>query len=73
MDHCLRHKTGCVQQHLAVKQTGEPEYHCLWRHCNRIKRGAAPFPNALKLVKHVRDIHVLKHCGKIVKPDHRSK
>lgn len=73
LEHCITDSTGCVQKHLAVKQTGEPEYHCLWRHCSRIKRGAPPFPNSLRLIKHVRDVHIHKHCGKIVRPHERSR
>jgi len=73
LEHCLTDTTGCVQRHLAVKQTGEPEYHCLWRHCSRIKRGAPPFPNSLRLIKHVRDVHIHKHCGKIVRPHERNR
>ncbi|XP_063696880.1 protein polybromo-1 isoform X2 [Culicoides brevitarsis] len=72
LDHCITEKDGCLQRHL--NQTDEkPEFYCLWRSCVRFKRGAPPFPNSMRLLKHVRDIHVYKHMGKMVKPHDRNK
>lgn len=73
LDHLIEEKVGCVLTHLSTEESGEPEYLCLWRSCIRLKRNAPAFPNSIRLLKHVRDVHVYKHLGKIVKPDNRSK
>jgi len=51
----------------------EGEFQCSWKNCARIKKGVNPFPNLARLLKHVRDIHILKGNGRIIHPDMRSK
>lgn len=48
-------------------------YHCLWRNCIRAKRNQPPLPNIQRLVKHVREVHVVKAPGKIVQPQDRGR
>jgi protein polybromo-1 len=38
-----------------------------------VKKGVNPFPSLSRLLKHVRDIHVMKGNGRIIHPDMRSK
>jgi protein polybromo-1 len=74
----LEHATdsnGCVQRHfsqlIADKET--IVYHCLWRNCIRAKRNQPPLPNIQRLIKHVREVHVVKAPGKIVQPQDRGR
>lgn len=48
-------------------------YHCLWRNCIRARRNQPPLPNIQRLVKHVREVHVIKAPGKIVQPQDRGR
>ncbi|EDW84391.1 uncharacterized protein Dwil_GK13168 [Drosophila willistoni] len=60
-EHCMADGTGHIQRH---PQAGvETEYVCLWRNCPRTKKTSQAFPNGLRLVKHVREVH-LSRCGK---------
>lgn len=66
---------GCVQKYFASLQ-GQSEpivFHCLWRNCVRAKRNQPPLPNLARLVKHVREVHVIKAPGKSVQPQDRGK
>lgn len=66
---------GCVQRFFSQQSVqNEPTvYHCLWRNCIRAKRNQPPLPNIQRLVKHVREVHVVKAPGKIVQPQDRGK
>lgn len=69
-EHCFADATGHIQRH---PQAGvEMEYVCLWRNCPRIRKSTQAFPNVLRLIKHVREVHLSK-CGKIINPAERSK
>ncbi|XP_030370298.1 protein polybromo-1 [Scaptodrosophila lebanonensis] len=69
-EHCLSEATGHIQRH---PQAGvEPEYVCLWRNCPRIRKTTQAFPNSLRLIKHVREVHLNKG-GKVVPVSERSK
>ena len=49
------------------------EYQCQWRGCNRIKKGAAPFPNAGRLMRHVKEVHIQRNNGRVVAAHERSR
>jgi protein polybromo-1 len=51
----------------------EGEFQCHWRNCGRVKKQANPFPSLNRLLKHVREIHILKGNGRIIHSDMRSK
>ncbi|KAH8243896.1 hypothetical protein KR032_011238 [Drosophila birchii] len=69
-EHCMSDASGHIQRH---PQAGvEMEYVCLWRNCPRIKKSTQAFPNVLRLVKHVREVHLSK-CGKHLSAGERSK
>ncbi|XP_064554339.1 protein polybromo-1 [Drosophila montana] len=69
-EHCLSDATGHIQRH---PQAGvEMEYVCLWRNCPRIRKSVQAFPNVLRLIKHVREVHLSK-CGKPLGITERSK
>jgi len=69
-EHCLADPTGHIQRH---PQAGvEMEYVCLWRNCPRIRKSIQAFPNVLRLIKHVREVHLSK-CGKPLPLTERSK
>lgn len=60
-EHCLSDATGHIQRH---PEAGvEMVYACLWRNCPRIRKSSQAFPNVLRLIKHVREVHLSK-CGK---------
>ncbi|VVC98665.1 unnamed protein product [Leptidea sinapis] len=63
--------SGHVQQH--YRGSGAGEYPCLWRSCARVRKGQAPFPNLPRLLRHVRDLHVNKHNGRLVAVHERSR
>lgn len=69
-EHCFADATGHIQRH---PQAGvEMEYVCLWRNCPRIRKSIQAFPNVLRLIKHVREVHLSK-CGKTLSLAERSK
>ncbi|ALC47662.1 polybromo [Drosophila busckii] len=69
-EHCLADATGHIQRH---PQAGvDVEYVCLWRNCPRIRKSTQAFPNVLRLIKHVREVHLSK-CGKPLTLMDRSK
>ncbi|XP_050685082.1 protein polybromo-1 isoform X2 [Leptidea sinapis] len=77
MEHCIGDggnsatSAGHVQQH--YRGSGAGEYPCLWRSCARVRKGQAPFPNLPRLLRHVRDLHVNKHNGRLVAVHERSR
>lgn len=68
-EHSVADPTGHVQTH----STDFDSLVCLWRGCVRVKKQAPPFPNLVRLVKHVREVHINKCNGKIIQPADRSK
>jgi protein polybromo-1 len=75
LEHAVAEANGCVQRYFhQLSGSSEPTvYHCLWRNCIRAKRNQPPLPNIQRLVKHVREVHVVKAPGKIVMPQDRGK
>lgn len=75
MEHAVTDSNGCIQRHFSqLNSQNEPiVYHCLWRNCIRAKRNQPPLPNIQRLVKHVREVHVVKAPGKIVQPQDRGR
>jgi protein polybromo-1 len=74
-EHAVAEGVGCVQRYFS-QLSGQSEpivFHCLWRNCIRAKRNQPPLPNIQRLVKHVREVHVVKAPGKIVQPQDRCK
>jgi protein polybromo-1 len=45
----------------------------MWRGCSRIRKGVPPFPKMERLLRHVREIHIVKNQGRIVSPNDRNK
>lgn len=75
LEHAVSEGVGCVQRYFnQLSGQNEPTvFHCLWRNCIRAKRNQPPLPNIQRLVKHVREVHVVKAPGKIVQPQDRGK
>jgi protein polybromo-1 len=75
LEHAVADSNGCVQRYFSsLASQNEPiVYHCLWRNCIRAKRNQPPLPNIQRLVKHVREVHVVKAPGKIVQPQDRGR
>lgn len=75
MEHAVADSNGCVQRYFSqLNSHNEPTvYHCLWRNCIRAKRNQPPLPNIQRLVKHVREVHVVKAPGRIVQPQDRGR
>lgn len=69
MEHCLAENTGHVQR---TAQQTDSEYCCLWRNCIRVRKNMQAFPSLVRLIKHVREVHLSKP-GKIILPNDRSK
>lgn len=69
-EHSVGETGGHVQSHCGGK---EAELVCLWRGCIRLKKQAPPFPNLIRLVKHVREVHINKCSAKVIQPADRSK
>lgn len=70
-EHSVGEQGGHVQAHCSGKET--TELVCLWRGCIRLKKQAPAFPNLVRLVKHVREVHINKCSAKIIQPGDRSK
>lgn len=69
-EHCIGDPGGHVQAHC---NSTDVELVCLWRGCIRLKKQAPAFPNLLRLVKHVREVHINKCSAKTIQPGDRSK
>lgn len=72
VEHIMGDGSGHVQSHFVGMQGEETEFNCLWRNCIRLKKSAPPFPHLVRLLKHVREVHINK-CGRIVMPADRNK
>jgi protein polybromo-1 len=75
LEHAVSEGVGCVQKYFASLQ-GQSDpivYSCLWRNCIRVKRNQPALPNLARLVKHVREVHVIKAPGKTVQPQDRGR
>ncbi|PNF18061.1 Protein polybromo-1 [Cryptotermes secundus] len=73
IDHCIQEPNGHVHQHFANIPPQDCEFQCQWRGCGRIKKGAPPFPNAQRLARHVKEVHIQKGNGRSIAPSDRSK
>uniref|UniRef100_W4VRH5 Putative chromatin remodeling complex rsc subunit rsc1/polybromo n=1 Tax=Corethrella appendiculata TaxID=1370023 RepID=W4VRH5_9DIPT len=73
LEHCIADGVGCVHKYFANIPQNEHDYICIWRGCIRMKRNCIAFPHLARLVKHVREVHILKSGGRIVQPHNRSK
>lgn len=76
VEHCISETSGHVSTYykeIPRSKTGEADYTCMWRNCIRkIKKNIIPFTNLSRLLKHVREVHIIK-SGKMVLPHDRSK
>lgn len=70
-EHCVGEQGGHVQASHAG--AADKELVCLWRGCIRLKKQAPAFPNLVRLVKHVREVHINKCSAKTIQPADRSK
>ncbi|XP_011198605.2 protein polybromo-1 [Bactrocera dorsalis] len=70
MEHCIQDGTGHIQR--TAMQGNATAFTCLWRGCIRMKKNMQAFPSMLRLIKHVREVHLSKG-GKILLPNERSK
>ncbi|XP_021930811.1 protein polybromo-1-like isoform X6 [Zootermopsis nevadensis] len=73
IDHCIQEPNGHVHQHFANIPPQDCEFQCQWRGCGRIKKAAPPFPNAQRLARHVKEVHIQKGNGRSIAPSDRSK
>ncbi|XP_037079374.1 protein polybromo-1-like [Pollicipes pollicipes] len=69
IDHCNLEPSGHVHVYAATVD----EYQCQWRGCNRIKKGAVPFPNAGRLMRHVKEVHIQKNNGRVLAAHERGR
>ncbi len=51
----------------------DAEFQCMWRGCSRIRKGVPPFPKLERLLRHVKEVHILKNNGRVIPPADRSK
>lgn len=72
LEHSLATKDSCVQRNIKRDENGKRRFECMWRTCNRIRRSLEPFPDWPRLLRHVREVHVYRHPGRIVDPDNRG-
>lgn len=76
VDHCIAENSGHVNSFYKEpprSKTGEIDYICQWRGCVRkVKKNTIPFTNLPRLIKHVREVHIIK-SGRIVQPNDRNK
>ncbi|CAL8069132.1 unnamed protein product [Orchesella dallaii] len=73
IEHCVQEPKGHVPTYFKDQNPNEGEFQCHWKNCTRVKKGVNPFPTLSRLLKHVKDIHVMKGNGRIIHPDMRSK
>jgi len=73
IEHCIQEPKGHVPTVFKDSNPTDGEFQCSWKNCGRVKKGANPFPNLVRLLKHVKDIHIMKGNGRIIHPDMRSK
>ncbi|XP_050428093.1 protein polybromo-1 isoform X2 [Adelges cooleyi] len=74
LDHAVADQYGHVQTFFAAIPPSEIEYQCQWRGCLRVKKtGIAPFPSLHRLVRHVKEVHILKNPGRSVPLSERNK
>lgn len=75
LEHAVADGVGCVQKYFASLhgQTEPIVYNCQWRNCIRVKRNQPALPNLQRLIKHVREVHVVKAPGKMVQPQDRGR
>ncbi|XP_046634801.1 protein polybromo-1-like isoform X2 [Daphnia pulicaria] len=69
-EHLLSEPHGHV---LTTINPNDTEFQCMWRGCSRIRKGVPPFPKMERLLRHVREIHIVKNQGRIVSPNDRNK
>ncbi|XP_067618528.1 protein polybromo-1 [Eurosta solidaginis] len=69
MEHCIQDGTGHIQR---TSQGIDTEFLCLWRNCIRVRKNMQAFPSLLRLIKHVREVHLSKG-GKLIAASDRSK
>lgn len=48
------------------------EYQCQWKNCARIKKESPPFPSLHRLIRHVKEVHIMKSAGRVVPPSERG-
>lgn len=58
--------------HLTRAYSVDGEYQCQWRNCARIKKESPPFPSLHRLIRHVKEVHIMKNAGRVVPPSERS-
>jgi len=51
----------------------ELDFQCQWKQCNRIKKNSPPFPNLARLMKHVKELHLIKSNGRTITLVERTK
>ncbi|VVC46091.1 Bromodomain, conserved site,High mobility group box domain,Bromodomain,Bromo adjacent homology (BAH) [Cinara cedri] len=74
LDHAVADQYGHVQTFFSAIPPNDVEFQCQWRGCLRVKKtGIAPFPSLHRLVRHVKEVHILKNPGKHVPLSERNK
>lgn len=74
----LEHLTGEPNGHAwksyaDVKDQEKPIFQCLFYGCGRVKKGAAPFPSLVRLIRHIKEVHVTKQNPKSIPPEKRGR
>lgn len=76
VDHCIAENSGHVNTYYKeppISKNGETDYTCMWRGCIRKKKqNIIPFTHLQRLIKHVREVHIIK-SGRVVFPHDRNK
>ncbi|VEN40880.1 unnamed protein product, partial [Callosobruchus maculatus] len=72
IEHCIKDRDQPSHVTAFFQENPGLEFHCHWRNCARNRKNPQPFPNATRLIRHIRDMHINKGNGRSVPPDKRS-
>ena len=74
LEHLTAEPNGHVWTSYGDKKDIEDNiFQCLFHGCGRVKKGAAPFPSVIRLIRHIKEVHVTKQNPKSIPPEKRGK
>lgn len=74
LDHLTNEPDGHAwKSYWDVREKEELIFQCLFHGCGRVKKGAAPFPSIVRLIRHIKEVHVTKQNPKSIPPEKRGK
>ncbi|KAI1296750.1 Protein polybromo-1 [Halotydeus destructor] len=73
MEHLVSENGHVWRTYGEHKDKEELIFQCLFHGCGRVKKGAPPFPNITRLVRHCKEVHVTKQQYKPLAPNNRTK